>query len=50
MTRDALSILSDPERHRRFSEAARLRAVTEFPEERAVARYLEIYERAAAGQ
>jgi N-acetyl-alpha-D-glucosaminyl L-malate synthase BshA len=49
MTRDALSLLSDPERHRRFSDAARRRALSEFPEEKAVAQYLEIYERAAAG-
>jgi N-acetyl-alpha-D-glucosaminyl L-malate synthase BshA len=48
MTGDALSLLSDPARHRGFSEAARRRALSEFPEERAVAQYLEVYERALA--
>jgi glycosyltransferase involved in cell wall biosynthesis len=48
MSADALSILSDPATHRRFALAARERAVSEFPEERAVGRYLEVYERALA--
>jgi glycosyltransferase involved in cell wall biosynthesis len=49
MSRDALSILADPENKRRFSEAARRRAIEEFPEERAVAQYLDVYERALSG-
>jgi glycosyltransferase involved in cell wall biosynthesis len=48
MSADALSILADPATHRRFALAARERAVSEFPEERAVGRYLEVYERALA--
>ena len=50
MSRDALSILTDPARKAQFSEAARRRAVSEFPEERAVARYLDVYEKALAAR
>ena len=46
MSADALAIVSDPSVHRRFSLAARERAVSEFPEARAVGRYLEVYEKA----
>jgi N-acetyl-alpha-D-glucosaminyl L-malate synthase BshA len=46
MSEDALAILRDAERHENFSRMARSRAVEEFPEERAVSRYLEVYERA----
>ena len=49
MSRDALSILGDPVRKREFSAAARRRAIEDFPEERAVAQYLAVYERALAG-
>jgi N-acetyl-alpha-D-glucosaminyl L-malate synthase BshA len=48
MSADALAILADPERRRQFAAAARRRAVEEFPEERAVLRYLDVYERALA--
>jgi N-acetyl-alpha-D-glucosaminyl L-malate synthase BshA len=46
MARDALALLTDADRHRAFSEAARRRALEEFPEERAVAQYVAVYERA----
>ena len=46
MSADALSILLDPDLHDRLSRQARARAQEEFPEERAVSRYLEVYERA----
>lgn len=48
MSRDAVSLLRDPARLREFSLAARRRAVEEFPEERAVCRYVDVYERALA--
>jgi N-acetyl-alpha-D-glucosaminyl L-malate synthase BshA len=48
MSADALSLLRDPARLRQFSAAARRRAVEKFPEEHAVSRYLEVYERALA--
>lgn len=44
----ALSLLTDRDRHRAFSEAARRRAVERFPEAEAVARYLAVYERAVS--
>jgi N-acetyl-alpha-D-glucosaminyl L-malate synthase BshA len=50
MARDALSILTDDERHSAFSAAARRRALEIFPEDRAVARYLEVYDRALEGR
>jgi len=48
MSADALAILSDAAVHRRFAAAARQRAVEEFPEERAVGDYLDVYQRALA--
>ena len=50
MSADALAILTDAAGHRRFALAARRRAVEEFPEQRAVERYLEVYERALAAR
>jgi N-acetyl-alpha-D-glucosaminyl L-malate synthase BshA len=49
MSRAALSILTDPAKKKAFSDAARRRAVECFPEERAVAQYLDVYERALEG-
>ena len=45
MARAALSLLADPERNRRFGEAARRRAVERFRQDAVVARYRGIYER-----
>ena len=50
MSADALAILSDAAVHRRFALAARKRAVEEFPEERAVGDYLDVYQRALAAR
>jgi len=50
MSADAITILADPARQRKFAEAARARALREFPEERAVTRYVEVYERALAAR
>ncbi|HEV8119122.1 MAG TPA: glycosyltransferase, partial [Thermoanaerobaculia bacterium] len=44
MAQAALSLLRDPEKHAAFSREARRRAVEEFPEETAVARYRKLYE------
>jgi L-malate glycosyltransferase len=44
----ALELLEDLERWKRFSAAARRRAVEQFPEEAIVARYRELYERTLA--
>jgi N-acetyl-alpha-D-glucosaminyl L-malate synthase BshA len=44
MAQAALSLLRDPEKHAAFSSEARRRAVEEFPEETAVARYRKLYE------
>jgi len=46
MSDDAVSLLRDSARQKAFSLAARRRAVEEFPEERAVSRYLDVYHRA----
>jgi N-acetyl-alpha-D-glucosaminyl L-malate synthase BshA len=46
MSADALAVLGDPVLKRSVSEAARRRAVEQFPEDGAVTRYLELYERA----
>ena len=49
MAEATLSILRDPEKHAAFSREARRRAVEEFPEESAVARYRKLYEDTLAG-
>lgn len=46
MSQDALALLSDRKRHQSFACAARNRAIENFPADRAVSQYLEIYERA----
>ncbi len=48
MAEDALALLTDTDRRRAFSLAARERALEVFPEDRAVAQYLAVYERALA--
>ncbi|MCL4837458.1 MAG: N-acetyl-alpha-D-glucosaminyl L-malate synthase BshA [Thermoanaerobaculia bacterium] len=48
MAAAALSLLADPERHRRFAEHGRQWAVTRFDEASVVARYREVYARAIA--
>ena len=49
MAADALALLTDPSRRKAFSAAARARALDVFPEDRAVAKYLEVYDRALSG-
>jgi glycosyltransferase involved in cell wall biosynthesis len=49
MAKGALALLGDPERHRAFASAARLRALDRFAEDRVVARYRKLYERVVAG-
>jgi L-malate glycosyltransferase len=48
MAEAAIALLSDPERHRRFAEAAREHAVAEFCEGKIVPLYADAYERALA--
>ena len=43
MAAGAVELLSDPERHRRFAEQARARAVEVFAEDKIVARYRDLY-------
>jgi N-acetyl-alpha-D-glucosaminyl L-malate synthase BshA len=49
MAQAALSLLEDEERWKRFSAAARRRAITFFPTDGIVAQYRELYERTLAG-
>lgn len=44
----AIELLSDPERHRRFAQAARRQAVERFSQDAVVERYRGVYERVAA--
>ena len=50
MATAALTLLKDPVRHKRFSEAARARAVEVYSEEKILPLYLELYERAIASR
>ncbi|HKD12619.1 MAG TPA: N-acetyl-alpha-D-glucosaminyl L-malate synthase BshA [Thermoanaerobaculia bacterium] len=50
MAERAMSLLADPELWKRFSAAARQRAITCFPTDAIVARYRELYERTLGGR
>jgi glycosyltransferase involved in cell wall biosynthesis len=49
MAEAAISLLDDPLLWKRFSEAARLRALREFPTASIVKRYRQLYEAVLAG-